>query len=475
MAFHIEIDSRRRNRNEWPLTTDFVVPFYGAPSPTVVDPVLQGVIYYTWTNPVAITGSVQPSSSDSSIVLDPRQTLPLSTSANAYNGMTIVITHQNGKVDTRVIRSYNPITQSITMQLAASSIQPGDPYTITVPWSLSSVYINSVDQFGNSVNVMEEAYRGYFLMDETLSYGTTIVAREVQAYNQSMRLLTTSPFPDDAASTDSYTLRQGLPLEKWQLASAPYLNQDPSQGPVGPVILLPDGASLQDGYYVGKQIYLTQPTPSVATQTPPVLVQVSGAFPVVAYRVVTDPVSRQVQRRAFVQYDQFHSTPLPAVNSVINVVDVAYDNFVPLNYIGSMTSLTTARCYEITLSELTLPNVSLITGSRIGFYPYVYVELKNLTSPESAADATTYSNNPDSRKTIFIAPVTDIVRPSTSAFVKLGNDMKKVIKFRPNDSFRFSVTLPNGADFQPQNSDLLTPYPSYERLQVHAVFSLDPI
>ena len=469
----LEIDSRRRNRYEYPLESNFIVPFYDSvPSSkngsNSLDPVLNGVIYYSWNNSSVLQGTVQTDSTDALIIIDLNQ-VPTSPSLidNFYNGLLITLYHLDGTIDSRIITSYNPSSLSLTLQLSASNVLPGDTYTIQSISSSSYLHVNSIDQNGNHVNTTDQAYRGYYVMDETLSYGRTIVGSVVSDYNASLQyLFFQTPFT--YSSTDSYTLRNTPPLEKWVLTSAPYINQDPAEGPIGPVILLPVGASPQNDFYTGKYIYLPDFISPVSSATSPILITPNGYFYIVAYKVSGG------QRKAFVQYDT-NRTSLPTIGTTINICSFAYDNFVPLNYIGSMVSLSNVRCYEITLVELTLPNVSLISGSQIAFYPYVYVKLKNVTSPSLAADSTTYSNNPDGSTTLFIAPVTDIIDPTISAFVKLGNGMKKIIKFKPNDSFHFSVILPDGRYFEPKNSDLLSPYPSYDRLQIHAVFEIKPL
>lgn len=469
----LEIDSRRRDRNEYPLESDFVVPFYGSvPSSkngsNSSDPVLNGVIYYSWNNVIDLQGTVQHGSTDAVIIIDLNQTpSPPSLVANFYNGLLITLYHLSGTIDTRIITSYDPSSLSLTLQLSASDVMPGDLYVIQSIMSTAYLHVNSVDQNGNQVNTTGQAYRGYYVMDETLSYGRTIVGSVVSDYNASLQyLFFQNPFT--YSLTDSYTLRNTPPLEKWVLTASPYINKDPMEGPIGPVILLPDGASMQNNFYTGKYIYLPDFISPVSSATSPILITPNGYFYIVAYKVNGD------QRKAFVQYDT-NRTPLPTIDTTVNICIFAYDNFVPLNYIGSMVSLSGVRCYEITLVELTLPNVSLISGSKIAFYPYVYVKLKNVTSPSLAADSTTYSNNPDGSTALFIAPVTDIIQPTVSSFVKLGNGMKKIIKFKPNDSFHFSVILPDGRYFQPQNSDLLSPYPSYDGLQIHAVFDIKPL
>jgi hypothetical protein len=114
-----------------------------------------------------------------------------------------------------------------------------------------------------------------------------------------------------------------------------------------------------------------------------------------------------------------------------------------------------------------------MTGSRISFYPYVYVEFSNATSPTGASRELIYSNNPNSSKALFIAPVTQTVQPLLSTFMMIGsNGMSQIVKFKPNDNLRFSVYLPDGSLFETIENDVLSPYPSLARVQIDAVFSI---
>lgn len=50
--------------------------------------------------------------------------------------------------------------------------------------------------------------------------------------------------------------------------------------------------------------------------------------------------------------------------------------------------------------------------------------------------------------------------------------MTQTVKFKPNDSLRFSVYLPDGRLFQTIQTDYLSPYPPNIRLQIEAIFSI---
>ena len=50
--------------------------------------------------------------------------------------------------------------------------------------------------------------------------------------------------------------------------------------------------------------------------------------------------------------------------------------------------------------------------------------------------------------------------------------MRQTIKFKPNDSLRFSVYLPDGTLFLPVKQDTQSPYIPDPALQIDAVFSI---
>ena len=159
--------------------------------------------------------------------------------------------------------------------------------------------------------------------------------------------------------------------------------------------------------------------------------------------------------------------------NTINIVSFNRDNFNPLMYNGSMVSINQTVCYKISLLSITLPNIPLRTGSRIAFYPYVYVEFSNATAPSNASGQIIYSNNPNSNRALFIAPVTQLLQPTAKTYINLsGAGMTQLVKFKPNDNLRFSVYLPDGSLFQTLDIDTLPPYEPQLGLQIDAVFSI---
>jgi hypothetical protein len=487
---YIEIYSAHRNRNRFPQPSSFEIPF----SPTkqlangsqATDPLINGAIYYTWTGKLVIdSGTLKSGSKDSSPQLEVSNTHSQSSLPNFYLGYHMTI-QTVLEPETRTIIAYNPSTVGVLPDVSFNGVSnTGQAYVIFDMTTTDFIHLPAVDVYENHLAEYDQVYTGYYVMDETLSYGTNIVARQIKYYDQSTRYgYYDIPMPLGWHVTDSYTLRQSLPAEKWTLTTPTVINNDPLIGQSGLLLItLPNGASAEDDFYKGKYIYFTTNTPyEEYNMIQSVFKPIYGTYYIVKYKGTT--------RQALCYYDTSDDTyaypTFPSKNPVvnppgsrnmvgdtINIVNFTQDNYSPLNYNGSIVSQNQTVCYDVSLINLTLPNVSLTTGSRIAFYPYVYVELSNSTSPSGAAHDIIYSNNPESGRALFIAAVTDVVQPVISTFVKLdGGQMSQNIKFKPNDSMRFSVYLPDGTAFLPVDEDVKSPYRPNGLLQINAVFAI---
>lgn len=182
-------------------------------------------------------------------------------------------------------------------------------------------------------------------------------------------------------------------------------------------------------------------------------------------------LDQSIQSNSYYQY-YFSYDKVIGMND-INITTFNNNNFSPLLYNGTMVDMNQTVCYIIQLLSITLPNAPLKTGSRLAFYPYVYVELANVTSPNSASKQIIYSNNPNSNSALFIAPVTQLLQPESNTFITLsGSGMAQLVKFKPNDNLRFSVYLPDGKLFETLDIDPIPPYDNQLDLQIDAVFSI---
>jgi hypothetical protein len=165
--------------------------------------------------------------------------------------------------------------------------------------------------------------------------------------------------------------------------------------------------------------------------------------------------------------------PIPVVSNTFEILQFTRDNAVPFCYSGSVVSQQEMVCYEIRLVALILPNSKLVSGGRIAFYPFVYVELQNVSASSAGTKCVIDSNNPHSGKMLFKAVVDDIRDPFTTPFVKLdGNGAVQTVKFKPNDNLKFGVYLPDGRPMETIMKDTFSPAPVNPLVQVSVIFEL---
>lgn len=145
------------------------------------------------------------------------------------------------------------------------------------------------------------------------------------------------------------------------------------------------------------------------------------------------------------------------------------------NTIIPKSSTQEMTCWRINLRNIVLPNVTLLSGSSIAFYPYLYVELSNVTEI-GRQHGMIQSNNPNSKPALFRAAVTDIATPIITKFIKLtGDGMYQTVKFRPNDDLKIRVYLPDGRDFATVIKDTAPPGRPDPLAQISALFEVEKI
>jgi hypothetical protein len=164
---------------------------------------------------------------------------------------------------------------------------------------------------------------------------------------------------------------------------------------------------------------------------------------------------------------------VPTALQTFEVLQFSYDNAVPFCYSGSLVSQQEMVCYEIELVNLILPNKTLLSGGRTAFYPYLHVELQNVSGASAGNTCIIYSNNPNTRKMLFRTAIDDIPNPGISPFIKIdGDGMVQTVKFKPNDNFKFGVYLPNGDPLTLVDQDTSSPVVPDPLVQVSALFSI---
>lgn len=497
---YIEFYSKFRNRSQFPNQSSFTVPFSFSRqiiSPeTSTDPICNGAIYYTWKGIDPLTTPVQSdtSSNRGSIVLS--LSTGLSPLHNYYIGYNL---YNNDTLETRLIIGYDATCARFILQQPFNSVSwaNNNSYTILNPSSLDTIYIPSEDIYGNKIKNYSNAYLDYYIVNETLSTsGNYIIASKIIAYDFTTQYATLEkPFSVSWSKYDSYTIRSNIPCEKFTL-DTPILNNisspiffNSNNNPLpGYIINLPIGqGNTQKNYYVGKYVYhsFNENIPPNVYPNPIVNKNIHGGGTYGLYFIKGSEFNQNTGNvQLLLDYDsnqEYNGDNIPnydiitSKGSSINIISFSKDNFNPLNYNGSVVSQSETVCYEVSLISLILPNVQLKTGARSVFYPFFYIELSNITSPSGASNDIIYSNNPYSSKALFLAPVTDSSQPINSNFIKIYSNMSQTIKFKPNDSFKFSIYLPDGRPFETAETDYLSPYSPHETIQIDAVFGIKRI
>ena len=241
-------------------------------------------------------------------------------------------------------------------------------------------------------------------------------------------------------------------------------------------IKFPSSASDVSGFYNG--LYIQSSVPSAPIRL------------ITGYQVVRNSITGLVTRTATVSHpfvavvttftitSGIVSPPFTRIlfdKSKVNMLPFSYDNLNPFVYSGSLVSQQEMVCYEIELLNLILPNAELAVGEggQISYYPYVYVELQNTSTSGSHLKNIIYSNNPHATNMLFRAAVDDVPNPSNSSFIKIdGDGARQTIKFKPNDSLRFSVRMQNGDLFKTILPEFLSPSRPNPLAQISAYFSI---
>jgi hypothetical protein len=178
--------------------------------------------------------------------------------------------------------------------------------------------------------------------------------------------------------------------------------------------------------------------------------------------------------RTAILISPFGTTPVVGVTDAYEVELYSRDNCVPFAYTGSLTSVQEMVCCEVELLNLILPNTLLASGrgGRPVFYPYMYVELQQVTASSGSQKGLIYSNNPSAYKMMFRAVLDDTSTFVASPFLKIdGDGMVQTIKFRPTDSFLFAVYLPDGQLFRTVATDTTSPTEPNPLVQISACFA----
>lgn len=343
MANYIELYSGNRNRQQYPLISDFVVPFaptsQNASPNQAQDPVVNGTVSYKFvlfpSNLPQLGGIAESGSTTDTIVMTTFGFLTV-LNDDYYKGWTFVLQSTG---ESRLVTSYKASIATLTLDKPLASNPTGQQYLMYVALPTSTyMYLPSLDLNGNPIDRNELAYNGYYVIFESFqptlysnADNSNIFYRRVSYYDNSKQIIYfDKPLPfsyDKVIVAQEFTLRPTLPNWRWVPSQPTFVNTSPAPGPqgplIGPVIQLPSSAPSEDNVFKGKYVYFfsnlpnslspplppAQPAYLYATQNtleiPGIFYPIYGAYYIRAYNGKTKQLS--------VDYD-INRTPLPTSN-----------------------------------------------------------------------------------------------------------------------------------------------------------------
>jgi hypothetical protein len=167
-----------------------------------------------------------------------------------------------------------------------------------------------------------------------------------------------------------------------------------------------------------------------------------------------------------------HSKSLPPFfRGIYNFMILPFFNegVVPLNFTGTQITQTQMSCYNMSITNLILPNRLLAVGDGLltSSYPYVFVSIVNENNPNGGSFNRFFTNNPFAAKALFICSISDVNNPETTKFIKISSDgAVQNVKFSPVDSLGIEISLPNGLTFQTEDTDFIVPQEPNPLLQI---------
>lgn len=266
-----------------------------------------------------------------------------------------------------------------------------------------------------------------------------------------------APLPAGTSAGAQYRIREGVPL----------LSQTSGALVAGTTstVQLPNIASSVDGSYVGNFVWVYNQD---VLNIPSSYTAFNDVRMITAYDGATRTATVSQSFSGNIQSDSIDA------GNILNweILPFSRDQYTPItiNTNGSATQQQPV-CYEVDLISLILPNAVLKTGNRIAQYPFVFVKFYNLNSHNLNR---INSNNPHANTALFKVPINIIDYNLTTKFVSLniGICMNQVVKFKMNDSFYFSVYLPDGTPFDTVENDTLPPEPANPDIQISAIFKM---
>lgn len=564
---YLEIDSAFRDRNQYPLPSNFVVELSQSgqkTATTALDPVCNASPILKWNNSFTeatwganlITGiTVSPVGTpglagiDKFQIYSPTGTM-LRQVSGFYNGASLSTSGTGTTfpltppITSRRIIDYKPLNLYNAIVEVDNTIP--DAYAGVVGiWQISNPTPLITNSTGSTVRFFipgsiagDNYYINYLIQNQNTSEYRTITAYDGETHLATLSSptntdwLTIGSFGSNTGSAYNFVIRKQLPTATGLIANVSQnalsvqlqpsasniagfydgsflrILQTNNTGPnsTGPystplqpynqevrigkylagdgtissvsgnvVVLNPTTSNSQDNFYVGGILTDT----SNSNTGSMVISYVGSTRTATLQNSIGGSAGDSWTMRTAVLNNSFTVSPYLSATGLLNknyeVELFTRDNACPFVYSGSIVSSEAMVCYEVELLNVTLPNAVLLSGrgGRPIFYPYLYIELQQISASSAGNRNILYSNNPNSVTMLFRAVVDDTSTPVNSPFIKVdGDGMTHTIKFKPNDSFRFSVRhTSTGEVFQSSIPDFSSPTEANPLCQISACFA----
>ena len=529
---YIEVNSNYRDRVLWSQASEFEIPISQTGTKSItnaIDPVSLSMPIFSWTsNNLSVNGNetisgnignklqagnISYSSDTSTFVIT--STLVFQQLRNYYSSLIIkdIAASASPNPIRRIATSYylgissgNYRTEITIVSQFSDNVNLGDAITIFDPTDFSDPSTPLI--FVPNGALQENAYNNYILYNETINqfrpiYHYDNITDIIQLDTKGSTLPTNSSGPIDVSwqTTDNFSLRTISPIIPKlgginpSIISGPITYNIPNTTPLQTKtisttanLIIITGSTLSSVIDFYKNEFLRVLPYGDPTTTPtdiryeyyPIPTN-NQACRITSYKYYQDNSVPSTYYGIFTVYPGFNlydSGSGPGSDASIEILPFSYDNFNPFVYTGSLVSQQDMVCYEMQLISLTLPNytLSVSQGGRVAFYPYLYVQISNVSATGAGLKNIIYSNNPNSTSIIFRAPIYDVQNPLSTPFVRIdGEGMTQTIKFKPNDNLYFKVTMSTGENYQTILSEYYSPSAPNPMAQITALFSFKRI
>ena len=195
-------------------------------------------------------------------------------------------------------------------------------------------------------------------------------------------------------------------------------------------------------------------------------------LPSYATSVFTDSWSRRI---ISINANQITISPaltiLPAIASVIEIMNFSYDNAYPLQNVNNDLTIP----YYANLECLTIPNCEIYNGTLYSI-PHLLIEFNNSNSSVSQKHLIN-SNNPFVTESVWIAKLDPISigNPELRFTTTDTNQNYQKLIFNINEPLLIKIKLPNGKLFKPLVQDTVMPSAPIQDLNLKLIFDFQSI